>query len=250
MKTKKRAGGKGVKAGKAGAAAKRPRPAGTTRAPRAPRPAATPDGETERRILDAARRVFTRSGSAGARMQEIAQEAGVNQALLHYYFRSKDALSLAVFREAAGQLFPGIRRILGSTAPIEERVEQVVHHYIDTLRANPFLPGYVLGELNFHPGRITALAGEMTDGEGAPGGARLAMMRALDDELARRAALGDFRRITADQFLVNLASMCVFPFAARPMVSAMLALDAAAWERFLDVRREELPRFILNALRA
>jgi TetR/AcrR family transcriptional regulator len=215
----------------------------------APRAGAT-DGDTERRILDAARRVFTRRGSAGARMQEIAEEAGVNQALLHYYFRTKDQLSLAVFREAAGRLFPGVMRIMASEATLEARIEQVVHHYIDTLRANPFLPGYVIGELNFDPSRMTALATGMADSAGPPGMGRPQMLARLDAELARRVALGEFRPITADQFLVNLASLCVFPFAARPMVAAMFGFDGGTWDDFLDARRRELPAYILNALRA
>lgn len=225
------------------------RAAPRTAAGRGPR-TSEPDGDTERRILDAARRVFTRRGSAGARMQEIAEEAGVNQALLHYYFRTKDQLSLAVFREAAGRLFPGVMRIMASDGPLESRVEQVVHHYIDTLRANPFLPGFVLGELNFEPSRITALATGMADAAGPPGMGRAQLLARLDAELARRVARGEYRPITADQFLVNLASLCVFPFAARPMVAAMFGFDGATWDDFLDARRRELPGYILNALRA
>lgn len=205
------------------------------------------DGETERRILDAAHRVFIRRGSGGARMQEIAEEAGVNQALLHYYFGSKDGLSFEVFREAAAKLFPGIMRILSSDVTIEERVEQVVHHYIDTLRAHPFLPGYVLGEMSFNPDRIATLAAQMAS-PGAPDGPRLALAR-LGRDLAQRAAVGDFRPMAAEQFLANVASLCVFPFAARPMLSHLLGFDEAAWERFLDVRRAELPQQILNTLR-
>lgn len=220
-----------------------------TKAAAPARRAATRDGDTERRILDAARRVFTRRGSHGARMQEIAEEAGVNQALLHYYFRSKDALALAVFREAAGRLFPAALGIMASDASIEERVERFVHHYIDTVREHPFLPGYILGELNFDPSRMTALTTGMTDAGAPNGDTRARAMARLDAELARRAALGDFRPIGAVQFMVNLASLCVFPFAARPMIAAMFALDDPHWAEFLEVRRRELPTFFLNALR-
>lgn len=212
-----------------------------------PAPAPKRDGETERRILDAARMVFIRRGSGGARMQEIAEEAGVNQALLHYYFGTKDGLSLAVFREAAAKLFPGVLRILSSAASIEVRVEQVVHHYIDTLRAHPFLPGFVIGEMSFNPERMVALASEMAS-PGVPDAPRRTL-DALGRDLAKRAKRGDFRPITADQFVVNLASLCVFPFAARPMLSHLLGLDAAGWQRFLDIRRAELPQQILNTLR-
>src|SRR5918997_7044366 len=97
------------------------------------------DRDTEERILDAARAVFVRHGTAGARMQEIAQEAGVNQALLHYYFRSKDRLAEAVFRQVAGRLLPTVFEILGSDLSIEEKVERFVSLYIDTLSRSPFL---------------------------------------------------------------------------------------------------------------
>ncbi len=182
-------------------------------------------------------------------MQEIAAEAGVNPALLHYYFRSKDTLALAVFREAAGKLFGGILAILASDAGLEARIERAVHHYIDTLRANPFLPGYVIAELNFDPGRITALATGMTDAHTPPGHDRRALVAKLGAELAARAAAGEFIEIPVEQFLVNLASMCVFPFAARPMIQAVVGLGASDWDAFLDARRVELPRFILNALK-
>src|SRR5436190_8003318 len=80
------------------------------------------DGDTEHRILDAAHAVFLRRGTAGARMQEIAAEAGVNQALLHYYFRTKDRLSKAAFERAAAQFMPAAIRVLASDAPIEAKV--------------------------------------------------------------------------------------------------------------------------------
>src|SRR5829696_1324442 len=91
-----------------------------------PAPRAQRDGDTEQRILEAARRVFVQRGTAGARMQEIAEEAGVNQALLHYYFRSKDGLAATVFSEAASRLLPTIVRILGSDESLEGKVERFV----------------------------------------------------------------------------------------------------------------------------
>ena len=71
------------------------------------------DGNTEQQILDGAHTVFLRHGTSGARMQDIAAEAGVNQALLHYYFRSKERLSEAVFRRAAAQLLPRVIGVMG-----------------------------------------------------------------------------------------------------------------------------------------
>src|SRR6202521_2182169 len=98
----------------------------SSRVLRRPSPAPAPDGQTEQRILDAAHVVFLRRGTAGARMQDIATEAGVNQALLHYYFRSKARLSEAVFRRAAQQLFPRVIEVIASEAELEDKVTRVV----------------------------------------------------------------------------------------------------------------------------
>src|SRR5437867_12787219 len=94
-------------------------------------PAAEPDGQTEQRVLDAAHVVFLRRGTAGARMQNIAAEAGVNQALLHYYFRSKARLSEAVFQRAAMQLFPAVIQVMASDDELEQKVARVVALEID-----------------------------------------------------------------------------------------------------------------------
>ena len=205
------------------------------------------DSETERRILQAARAVFVRRGTAGARMQEIAEEAGVNQALLHYYFRSKDGLAREVFREVAGRMVPSIVGVLGSSASIEQKVEQFVHLYIDTLRVHPFIPGYILAELHFHPERITALAADIAGAH--PASVMQAFLRRLRAQLDERVAIGTMRPIAPEQFLVNLIALCVFPFAARPLLRTVFAMDDAEFGRFLDERRAELPGFILNALR-
>src|SRR5918992_4628251 len=106
------------------------------------------DLDTEQRILEAARVVFIRRGTAGARMQEIAAEAGVNQALLHYYFRSKERLAEAVFGQVAGRILPTVFGILSSDVAIEDKVERIVGVYLDSFSRSPFLPGYILSELH------------------------------------------------------------------------------------------------------
>jgi len=117
------------------------------------RPSAN-DGETETRILDAARAVFIRRGTGGARMQEIAGEAGVNQALLHYYLRSKERVSDAVFQQMAWRRFPALILTLGGDESVDEKVYEVIALYLENLSRNPFLPGYLLSEMHHHPERL------------------------------------------------------------------------------------------------
>ena len=206
-----------------------------------------PDDDTEQRILRAARSVFVRRGTAGARMQEIAAEAGVNQALLHYYFRSKDRLAEAVFREAASRLVPAVLRLLGAAdIPLEAKVERFVHLYIDTVRQHPYLPGYILAELHHHPERVTLLREAMGID---PAQLQAVLRERLGAQLQERAAAGTMRPIAPEQLVVNLLSLAVFPFAGRPLLGVALGLEGDDFERFLDERRRELPGFILAALR-
>jgi AcrR family transcriptional regulator len=204
------------------------------------------DTDTEARILHAARAVFIRRGTAGARMQEIAEEAGVNQALLHYYFRSKERLSEAVFRETAGRMFPVLIQTLGSDAQLDEKIERIVETYLDTLSRSPFLPGYVISELHHHPERIPQLVSSAAGMD--LGSAMKPVLEKVDRQIASEARAGRMRRISAEQLLANVLSLCVFPFAAQPMLRAVFGFDDDGFKKFIDLRRKELPQFIRNAL--
>ena len=205
------------------------------------------DRDTEQRILDAAHTVFVRRGTAGTRMQEIAREAGVNSALLHYYFRAKDRLAAAVFQQAASQLLPAVIRVLGSDAELETKVEQVVEIELRQLTATPYLPGYIISELTHHPERVTQLVASAAGATPAEIGARV--FKVLRSQINARVKAKRMHAISPEQFAVNLLALCVFPFAARPMVMALAGLDQAGFEKFIDRRRKELAPFFLRALR-
>src|SRR5258708_38066046 len=108
------------------------------------------DGDTERRILDAAHAVFVRRGTAGARMQEIAAEAGVNQALLHYYFRTKDRLAQAAFQRAASELMPAVIQAPGSDGDLESKAARVLALEPDHLSPATFPSRYLLSKIHPH----------------------------------------------------------------------------------------------------
>ena len=206
-----------------------------------------PEAETEQKILDAARSVFIRQGTSGARMQEIAQEAGVNQALLHYYFRSKERLAQAVFQQMASRLFPALIQTLASDLSLDEKIDRLVAIYLDNLSKNPFLPGYLISELHHHPERIDQLLS--LTGAGTPAQVMPAILGRLGAQIDAAVAAGTMRPIAPQQFAVNIISLCIFPFAARPLISAVFAMDDDAFARFIDERKRELPTYIRNALK-
>ena len=213
----------------------------------APESAASATPNAEERILDAAHRVFLRRGSAGARTQEIADEAGVNKALLHYYFRTKDRLAAAVFQRAATKLMPPVIATLASEHELEIKIARVIDIELDVLLDHPYLPGYIISELTHNPARakelIAALAGVSVD-ELAP-----RLFDTLGRQIRARVRDGRMRPIAPDQFMLNLLSLCIFPFAARPMVQAILHLDDADFARLIARRKRDLPIFFLHGLR-
>src|SRR5262245_31477024 len=166
----------------------------TRPAARRTRPAAERDRDTEQRILDAAHAVFVRRGTAGARMQEIASEAGVNQALLHYYFRTKERLSKAAFERAAAQLMPAIVEALASSADLETKVARVVEIELDHLSRVPYLPGYIISELTHHPERVPQLVVAATGR--SPKTVRRLVIDRLRKQLEAGARLGTIRPIS------------------------------------------------------
>lgn len=208
--------------------------------------AAPGDAETELRILEAAHRVFLRRGTAGARMQEIADEAGVNKALLHYYFRSKERLADAVFATVARELLAPVIDVLASDAPIAEKVERFIRVQFANLIANPYLPGYILGELTHGADRAPQLLQVLT---GMPAARMGSVFVQVHEQIEAEVAAGRMRPIPAPHLIVNLISLCAFPFAARPMITTALALDDAGFDALMSERADELVRFVLASLR-
>lgn len=216
------------------------KPKGSTARLRATPPDRPADQETRDRILDAADRVFIRKGTASGRTQEIADEAGVNKALVHYYFGTKAALADAIFARALGTLVPRIFGILADpNRGIEQKVPAIVKEQIDFHSSHPYLAGYMVAELHAHPERIARL---MTAHGRVP-------LEVLRRQLQEGAKAGKLRRIAPEQFVANMMGLLLFPFAIRPALCQLLGFDAQRWEAFLAERRRMLPEFVMAGLR-
>lgn len=197
------------------------------------------DAKTEEKILTAAKKTFLQKGMTGARMQEIADAAGINKALLHYYFRNKELLFRAVFHATIGEMIPKLFGILFEEAPLEVKVYQLADKYIDFLIENKQLPLFVLSEIQRDPAQIF---GKLDFKSIAP-------FEQLQAQLDKEAAAGNIIKITAHQFIMNFVSMAVFPFVAKPLIQQVMDMPDKAFSLMMENRKKELPRFFMNALR-
>ena len=197
------------------------------------------DQTTEERIFEAARDVFYEQGYDGARMQEIARKAGINQSMLHYYYRNKDKLFDAVFKVAAAQALGRVFAILDADLPLFEKIDRFAHTYIEIIAANPHIPAFVLQELRRNPDRLSS-------GVGATARNHLAVLRR---QISEAAAAGQIRPISPEHLVTNMFALSVFPFIARPILQTALELDASGYDALLSERGAEVSSFIIKALK-
>lgn len=202
------------------------------------------DQQTEERILEAAQRVFTRNGLAGARTQDIADEAGVNRALINYYFRSRDNLAQAVFLRAASSLFPALMKTLAGEGSIEEKIQRVIDIEYDMLNRNPYLPLYVLAELQYHPQKLRDLVHTHLPIQELRPAALATLQRQLDEA----AGEGRIRPTRAEDLFITLVSLIIFPFAASGVIEVMMGVSPDAQQTLRERRRHELAGFIMRGL--
>jgi TetR/AcrR family transcriptional regulator len=196
---------------------------------------------TEERILEAAKKVFMRKGSAGARMQDIADEAGINKALLHYYFRSKEKLFEVIFREAAGKLMAGINRIFDESGmDFFEQVRTFCRMYIELGRDHPYLPIFVLHEMHTGDGKV--FRNIMAAYRGKP---FASVVKAIQKAMAAK----KINPVDPMQLILNMLSLCMFPVIAKPMFLQVSGVSEDRYNDLLESRSEEVSAFIINAIR-
>lgn len=198
-----------------------------------------PDTSTEEKILAAARKVFIANGLAGARMQEIADEAGINKALLHYYFRSKDKLFETVLFETMQSFLPRVNAIFTSDLPIEEKIPAFCSEYIDKMLANPFIPLFVVNEINNQPDEFfkKIWGGKKPD------------VTVLIKQLEAAVKENKIKAVSPAQLIINIMSLCVFPFMAKPMFQRVIGINDKQFRLLMEERKKEIPAFIMAALR-
>ncbi len=198
------------------------------------------DKTAEEKILLAAKKVFTTHGMAGARMQDIADEAGINKALLHYYFKDKEKLFEVIFMEEAQKFFPKINSIFESALPLFEKIERFCDEYITEMMRHPYLAWFIMNELNRDPEKFLNSSWAKAN---LPNPIRLV------EQMEREIKKGTIRRIQPVHLLMHLLSMTVFPFIAKPMMQKALQMDDAHFKKIMEERRKEIPRFIIESIR-
>ncbi len=195
------------------------------------------DQSTEDKILAAAEEHFVKDGFEGARMQSIADKAGINKALLHYYFRSKEQLFEKIFELKAKYFFPSIHDIMvREDQSFSAKMEEFVELYIGFILRYPFIPFFVVRTVHSAgtQGFINKIPFKKSVAE--------AVVAAYEKERNHLA------EIDPVQFLLSVIGMCVFPFLAKPILKAGFEIPDGQFEQMMKARIPELQLYIRKIL--
>jgi len=185
--------------------------------------------------------VFIQKGFAGARMQDIADQAGFNKALVHYYFTSKDKLFDLVFEQEFTNLFSNLAMIISSDLPLFEKIEKVISLDIEHLGRFPGLPIFVLNEMSRNPDVILKRLKKIPVEK---------VLAVFQKQINAEIKKGTIKKIRAEQLFINIQSLCIFPFIARPMIKGLMQLDDKTYMAMIQKRKTEVAQFIIAAIKA
>lgn len=189
------------------------------------------DATTEKKIKEAARRVFTKKGYAATRTRDIAEEAGINLALLNYYFRSKEKLFDIVMLENLQKFLMVLHSVFNDqTTSLNEKVISVVNNYINLLRTYPDLPLFVLSEIRANPEKFVANMG--------------IKKILLDSYFFKQIKEKSKAKINPLHFVINIMGLTVFPFIASPLLQSMGNLNQSDFDKLMEERKKLIPAWI------
>ncbi len=197
--------------------------------------------DVEKEIIESAKKLFINNGFKGTTMRNIATDAGVNLAMLNYYFRSKENLFDIIFEEAFQKMSSNIIPVMMADMGVVEKIRAFVDVYIDGLIKNSAIPGFIFQEVFVNPSRLFSKL------ETKP--QIIENIKQFQLQLKKEADEGLIKHIENPlDLLVNIVSMCLFPFIAKPVIEEATGCSDSEYEIYMTLRKKTVADFIVNAI--
>lgn len=194
---------------------------------------------TEQKIFDAATELFIEKGVDRTSVRDIASKAGINLALMNYYFRSKENLFDAIFTNLVKKNTKDLVKILDSDLELDEKIKQYVAAYIDILLKNPLLVSFFMAILHRSREKITEME-------------VVSLLYGRDkftQQIIDEGKKGNIRRTDPTHFYVDMISMITFPFAIRPMIMDKNELNDEEFIAFIHDRKQHITEMLLKSIK-
>ena len=197
--------------------------------------------DTEKRIIEAACKVFYEKGYNGTTMRDIAQTAGVNLALLHYYFRTKDKIFEIVFSDAFTSLFKKISQALTSDADIFEKIKLMITGYVQTAQKHPQLPGFVMHEMAVNSQLMLPIIMKYKE--------QNHVINLFDNfyvEIEEAGKKGIIKKINPESLCTDILSLSFFPFMAKNYLTELIYKDKKTFNLMVKQRIEHITNSVIS----
>lgn len=191
-------------------------------------------------ILEAALQEFSLHGKQGARMQTIADVAGVNKALLHYYFTSKENLYHEVLQRILTLGLFNVGDSFDDSFPPKQQIENLISNYFQFFCDHPEMPRLMMWEVTTNPEIMTQMFSTVIEQTNAP------LPKMLDHVISQGVEDGSFCPVDSDQFIVTLLGSIAFYFIGKPVINQVLSIKNE--KRFLEFRENHLKKILLAGL--
>lgn|SRR5690554_1958201 len=199
------------------------------------------DISTEEKIKEAARVVFLKKGFAATRTRDIAEEAGINLALLNYYFRSKAKLFDIIMMETLSRFVNNIQSVVNNeNTTLEEKISEIVSRYIDVLLDEPEVPTFLVTEIRSNPKGLT---------EKFPIGQTI-VKSVFFTQYQEAYKLGKIVERHPLHFMLNLIGLIVFPFIAKPLLLEISGVEKSEFNRVMEERKKLIPMWLKVVMEA
>lgn len=193
---------------------------------------------TEQKIKDAALTVFIQKGFANCTSREIAREAGMNVALVNYYFRSKSKLFAIIFESVMQDFLKSMVQVFQSNLPFREKIRLLIEREFEFLSQNPEIPNFVLNELSRNPKSIENLLPVL----------HMVTESGVFDEAKKLQSQGEMRPMDLVQVTLLIMSNCQYPFMAAPLMKVIHGIDETDYKNHLTVHKTHAVTMVLGYL--
>ena len=194
------------------------------------------EAQTEKLIKEKAKILFFQKGFLNATTQEIADEAGVNRALIHYYFRSREQMLEILLDEALQEKKDRVRKILTSDFPFQEKIANYINAVVDYGLAYPYLDNFIISETARRPDKVKLFCSKD----------KVKSSDLIQKELEIEIKNGNIAPISPEHFMVNLISLCNYSLLARSVIQTIHGMTDTAYRKFLIERKRIIFRTIFN----
>jgi AcrR family transcriptional regulator len=196
------------------------------------------DSQAEQQIKETAMRIFFVEGRVHATTEVIAKEAGVNRGLIYYYFRSRDQLFEVVFKEAVLVVRNRMQELfMSSRMSFRKKMSEFIEVTIDQSLKYPYLDMFLITEMNKDSSDLLVpLRDEL----------RKELLRMIEQDLKQEIAGGSIPRMSAEQFLINVLSLCIYPILYKPMLLHMINISEAGYAKMIQEQKSLIMKVLFR----